>query len=169
LRLTLAFLLFGSLLVARPALAHDGPPFPLFEERRAGPYLLSLWCDPDIGIGEVYVIVSTPDGKVPDSLRVSVAIAPASGAGRERTYEAKPQGEGASLRFHSEVTFARGEFYVVHARVEGPLGVGEAQERVEATPEAEVGLFGLVLYLFPFVAVGALWTRAALERRARST
>src|SRR4029453_4395549 len=41
-------LLATTLAVASPVVfAHDGPPFPILSDRVAGPYLVSIWTDPD--------------------------------------------------------------------------------------------------------------------------
>ena len=32
------------------ALAHEGPPYPIIVNKSAGPCVLSVWADPDVGI-----------------------------------------------------------------------------------------------------------------------
>jgi len=32
-----------------PAHAHNGPPFPIIENQRVGPCVISLWTHPDVG------------------------------------------------------------------------------------------------------------------------
>jgi len=39
---------------------------------------------------------------------------------------------------------------------------------VEATPDGSLGLAGLLVFLFPFVAVGFLWWKAAMRKRGRA-
>jgi hypothetical protein len=52
----LGALLAAGALAAGPASAHVGPPFPIVEDQKVGPYLASIWTDPDIGeIGRAHV------------------------------------------------------------------------------------------------------------------
>ena len=37
--------------------AHIGPPFPIIENQRVGPCVISLWTHPDVGTGTFYVMV----------------------------------------------------------------------------------------------------------------
>jgi hypothetical protein len=161
--------LLGLLGTAPAAGAHDGPPFPLLEEHRAGPYVISIWSDPDIGSGEVFVLLRAHDGRTLSAdTRVRVGIRPLSGRAPETQHRAELQARGSSLRYFAAVTFDRGERFRVRALVEGARGPAEASAEVLATPDAEVGLFGLLIALFPFAGVAFLWGRAALERRAAS-
>ena len=52
----LALRVLPYLFAPGPALAHDGPPFPILEGIRAGPYQVQVWTDPDIGIGEFFMV-----------------------------------------------------------------------------------------------------------------
>ena len=56
-------------LVACPArlLAHNGPPFPIVSDQVAGPYLVSIWTDPDTTDdgspgGQFWVRIHLPGG-----------------------------------------------------------------------------------------------------------
>jgi hypothetical protein len=162
-----AFVLAIALLtLAQIARAHEGPPFPIAEAQRTGPYQLVLWADPDIGVGEVYVVLESPDGRVmiPPS-RVRIGVQPASGRSPEMVYELVPQRVRSGARYHGEVRLDRGELFRFRAIVEGPAGGGEARAEVEATPDGVLGPIGALVYLVPFLAVGAVWVRAALRRR----
>ena len=44
-------LVLGWLAAAGPARAHQGPPFPILMDVPAGPYVASVWTDPDVGTG----------------------------------------------------------------------------------------------------------------------
>ncbi|HEX2163472.1 MAG TPA: hypothetical protein VHM02_05945, partial [Thermoanaerobaculia bacterium] len=46
---------FAAVLAALPAAAHEGPPYPIVVDRPAGPVLLSVWADPDVGTGTFHV------------------------------------------------------------------------------------------------------------------
>jgi hypothetical protein len=59
------------LLLARTALAHEGPPFPLFVDQKVDPYVVSLWTDPDVGDALFFVIVN---GQPPPDLQVQIGV-----------------------------------------------------------------------------------------------
>jgi hypothetical protein len=60
------------MLAAVPARAHEGPPFPIVVDQRRGNHLVSIWADPDVGTGLVYVVVEAASGAAyvpPSSVR----------------------------------------------------------------------------------------------------
>ena len=71
------------------ALAHNGPPFPIIENRPVGPVMISVWTNPDVGTGSFFVLVDAPAaGKIPSDLKVDVAVQPLTGRLPERHYAA---------------------------------------------------------------------------------
>ncbi|HST54093.1 MAG TPA: hypothetical protein VLJ61_18950 [Pyrinomonadaceae bacterium] len=94
-----------------------------------------------------------------------MCIRPVSGRLAEGCYEAERDGVRDRAQYKIGVPFDRQEVW--HARVilRSSLGAGEAAVDVEATPPG-LGRFDIALYLFPFVAVGFLWLRAAIKRRS---
>jgi hypothetical protein len=153
-------------LLAPVARAHEGPPFPIAEERPVGPYQLALWADPDIGTGQVYVLLQPGEGqRMVAPRRVRIGVQPASRRAPERVYELASQPVRSGARFFGEVQLDRGELFRFRAIVEGPAGGGETSAEVEATPDGVPGPLGALVYLAPFVAVGFVWVRAALRRR----
>jgi hypothetical protein len=50
--------------------------------------------------------------------------------------------------------------------LDGSEGGGDAAAEVMATPNGTLGPIELVLYSMPFLAVGFLWIKAVLRRRA---
>ena len=88
-RFLLIPLLRGS---AAPALAHEGPPFPILVDQRVGPYVASVWTDPDIGTGTFFVILEPPEGKeLPGGTAVRIAVEPLDKHVEETLYKAEPQ------------------------------------------------------------------------------
>ena len=82
LRILLLLLILGP-----PASAHEGPPFPIIVDRKAGPYVASVWTDPDLGTGTFFVILEPPEGRnLPASTKVSVGVQPVSGRLAEVLY-----------------------------------------------------------------------------------
>jgi hypothetical protein len=50
-------------LFSLPAKAHNGPPFPIIENKNIGPCVISLWTHPDSGVGTFFVFVEPAPGK----------------------------------------------------------------------------------------------------------
>lgn len=154
------------ILTAQPARAHEGPPFPIIVDQRVGPYAVSVWTDPDIGIGTFFVILEPVDGEpLPVGTVVRIGVQPVSGRLTEVVYRAEPQSVRYGERHYAEVAFDRGEMWRVRVEITGPQGGGELFEEVEATPDGTIGPIGLVLYALPFLAVAGLWVKAVLRRR----
>ena len=152
----------------RAAAAHEGPPFPILVDRQVGPYLVSVWTDPDIGTGTFFVVLE-PAGKgdwLPARTSVRIGVQPASGRLPETLYEAEPQRVRYGARYYSEVKFDQGGDWRVRVLLGGSEGGGELAATVEPTPDGTLGPFELGLYLMPFLAVGFLWLKAVLRRRA---
>jgi hypothetical protein len=164
-RLVLSLLL-GGWLSAAPAAAHEGPPFPILVDRPAGPYVASVWTDPDIGTGIFFVVLEPREGgSLPAGTRVRIGVQPVSGRLPEAVYEAGPQPVRQGARYYTEARFDRGEMWKVRVRIDGADGGGELTAEVEATPDGTIGPIALLLYPLPFLAVGFLWLKAALRRR----
>ncbi|HXD86887.1 MAG TPA: hypothetical protein VN641_10345, partial [Urbifossiella sp.] len=153
------------LLIASPAAAHEGPPFPIIMDQRAGPYLVSVWTDPDIGTGTFFVIISAAPGtELPGELQVQVCVAPASGRLPEVCYSAARQNLRDKVQYFAEVPFDQQEMWKVRIRIEAGGKAEELFAEVEATPPG-YGRWDLLIYSFPFVLFGGLWLYAALRRR----
>jgi len=167
-RLTLFALLLAGLLPAA-ARAHAGPPFPIVVDRPVGPWTVSVWTDPDIGTGLVFVIPETPEGRRPSApASVRVGARPMDGGLPEAFYEAEPQGRPEDVRYVTKVKFDHGGMWRLRATLDGPQGGGSVAAEVEATPDGVLGPWELGLYLLPFLAVGFLWGKAMLRRRAHA-
>lgn len=155
----LLILLLGPL----SAEAHEGPPFPILVDRKAGPYVASVWTDPDIGTGTFFVILE-PHG-LPSGTRVRVGVQPVSGRLAEVVYPTEPQPVRHGERHFTEVQFDQGGKWRVRVLLDGPQGGGELVSEVEPTPDGTLGPGELGLFLLPFLAVGFFWFKAVLRRR----
>lgn len=160
-------------LMARDVWAHDGPPFPIASDRVVGAYRLSIWTDPDTTDdrspgGQFWVrLGGEGDRALPPETRAIVSIRPLDQAGPEVREVATPvrgdvTNQFAALRMDHEGRFA------VEVIVDGPLGRAAVASEVEATYDLRPPAYLLVLYLMPFVAVGLLWLRLIVRRRAGS-
>jgi hypothetical protein len=167
-RLPLCVLALGlwRLLTASPATAHYGPPFPILVDRPAGPYMVSVWTDPNIGTGTFFVMLEPPKGKrLPAHTRVQIGVRPVSGRLPEALYEAEAQLVRRGARYFAAVSFDQGGIWHVRCLVDGSEGGGELKADVEATPAGTLGPLGSLIYLVPFLGVGGLWLKAVLYRR----
>jgi hypothetical protein len=150
-----------------PAMAHNGPPFPIIEDRRVGPCVISLWTHPDVGTGTFFVFVEPiPGGTVPIDLKVQIGVQPESGRLPEAVYTATVDDSGSHLQYKAVVEFDRDEFWRVRLVMESSQGRGEEFSRVEATPVG-FGKWDLLFFLLPFLLIAFLWLRGMSRQRAR--
>jgi len=157
--------LLTLLCLSLPALAHQGPPFPIVVDQMTGPCKISVWTDPDIGIGTFFVIVDPLPGKqVPNDLKVTLSVQPVSGRLAEKTYEMQRADQKHQVQFNGQVEFDQQEFWHVRVRLESSAGSGESLSQVEATPPG-FGKWDLLFYLSPFLFLGAVLLRGILRRR----
>jgi hypothetical protein len=156
--------LLALLLLPAPLRAHAGPPFPILVDRPVGPWTVSLWTDPDIGTGVVFVILEGPT--VPTAVRVSAQ--PVDGGLPEVFYTTERQGRPEDARYFTKVKLDHGGMWRLRVTLDGPRGGGSAAAEVEATPDGVPRPWELGLFLAPFLAVGFLWVKAVLRRRGKA-
>ena len=150
-----------------PAWAHNGPPFPIMEGKKIGPYTVSVWSNPDVGTGSFFVIVDAPPiDQVPDDLKVEVAVQPVSGRLPEAKYGAWREKLRDQVQYKTTVPFDKQEEWRVRVLLASSIGGGEAQTNVQVTPPG-LGRWDLLLYLLPFLGIGILWFKAAATKRSQ--
>jgi hypothetical protein len=145
--------------------AHAGPPFPIVVDRPVGPWSVSVWTDPDIGTGVVFVILE--GSSTPSTVRVGAR--PVDGGLPEAFYDAERQGRPEDARYFTRVSFAHGGMWRLRVTLDGPRGGGAVGAEVEATPDGVLGPGSILLYLAPFLAMGFLWGKAVLRRRGKDS
>jgi hypothetical protein len=161
------FLLPLLLLGPRPAGAHQGPPFPILVDKPVGPYVASVWTDPDIGIGTFFVVLEAPKGHaLPARTSVRIGVQPVSKRLPEVFYDGEAQTVDEGARYLAKVRFDKGEMWRTRIVIGGSAGGGELATEVEATPDGILGPLGSLVYALPFLGVGFLWIKAVLRRRA---
>jgi hypothetical protein len=167
-----ARLLATTLAVASPAVyAHDGPPFPILSDQVAGPYLVSIWTDPDTtddgsAGGQFWVrLHSVSKAAVPSPTRATVTIKPLDRNGADRTAPAAPVRGDVTNQFAAVVMDHEGRF-AVQVRIDGPLGVAAVDATVDATYGLRPAPVLVLLYVAPFVLLGLLWGRLLIRRQA---
>ncbi len=142
--------------------AHAGPPFPILVDQKAGPYVASVWNDPDVGTGTFFVVL---EPNLPGT-RVRIGLQPVTGRLPEAFYptEAQPMPDG--VRYFTLAPLDKEEMWRVRVFLEGPRGGGELSAEVEATPDGVLGPWASLIYVVPFLGVGLLWLKAAMRRRS---
>jgi hypothetical protein len=154
-----------------PLFAHSGPPFPILSDRVAGPYRVSLWTDPDTttdgsAAGQFWLVLQLADGsQVPPDTHAIVAIHPLDRAGPERSARTAPADGDPARQFVALLMDHEGPF-AVRATISGPRGPAVVDARVDATYDLRPARWLVAVYLMPFVAVGFLWLKLLLRRRA---
>jgi hypothetical protein len=176
----LGLALAALMLVARVIVldAHSGPPFPIVSNHLAGLYDISIWTDPDAtddgsAQGQFWVVLAPakgPDGAngaatIPAGTSVDVTIRATDRQAPPHTGRAAPVDglitrQFVALRMDHEGPFS------VHVLVDGPLGRAEVRSRVDATYDERPPALLLIVFAFPFVAIGVLWFRVMMRRRA---
>lgn len=170
----LAFpLLIGLLFCGGTLSAHEGPPFPIVSDQAAGPYVVSVWTDPDTtddgsAGGQFWVMLQAAGAGVtlPAETRAVVSIAPLDRAGPIEMAVAAPVDGEPRRQFVALVMNHEGRFGV-RLDVEGPLGTARVDSEVDATYDLRPPPAMLLLYLAPFVLAGFLWLRLLHRRRRR--
>lgn len=157
------------LVITRGLAAHEGPPYPIESNRVSGPYSITIWTDPDTTDdgrpgGQFWVTLEAARGAIGDGTVVSVSIRPLDRGGSPQSANASPVRGDAARQFVALVMDHEGPF-AVQVAVDGPAGHGEIDSQVEATYDVRPAPALLVVYLLPFVAVGALWAKVLMHRR----
>ncbi len=167
LALAAALLLFSAVVLH----AHSGPPFPILENRVAGAYSVSIWSDPDStddgsAQGKFWVVLAQADGNetIPAGTTVHVTIHATDRRAASLSGTAAPADGLITRQFVSLLMDHEGPFSV-HVVIDGPLGHAEADSRVDATYDVRPAPWLLVVFLFPFAAIGALWFKVMRRKR----
>jgi hypothetical protein len=161
------------LLLAVHVGAHSGPPYPIVSGRVLGAYNISIWTDPDTTdegtpAGRFWIEIASADGKtaIPAGTQAAVSIRPLDREGPTHDGRAEPVKGNVARQFVALLMDHEGPF-AVHAAIDGPLGRVAVDSKVDATYDLRPAPWLIALYLFPFVAIGALWGKVLLRRRRR--
>jgi hypothetical protein len=163
-RVSVGLLVALLLLSHTPANAHNGPPFPIIENRKIGPCIVALWTHPDVGTGAFYVFVEpAPGATVPDDLKIKIGVQPVTGRLPETFYAAQRVKSHGQVQYNAQAEFDRQELWHVRLVIQSSQGGGEAEAQVEVTPPG-FGRWDLLLYLLPFLAVRVFMDSRHLAR-----
>lgn len=149
-----------------PARAHLGPPYPIIQDRKVGPLTVSVWANPDTGIGSFFVVIDPPKGggPVPSDVKVRVAVQPVSGRLTEQTYDAWRERLRDRVEFKADVPFDKEEEWRIRILLTSLQVSGETDTNVQVTPPG-LGRWDLLLFALPFLGVGVLWFKAMATKR----
>src|SRR5580704_11401512 len=90
--------------------AHNGPPFPILENRRIGPCIVALWTHPDVGTGAFYVFLEpAPGASVPADLKIKIGVQPVTGRLPEKFFAAEKVPSRDQVQFNAMADFDRQE------------------------------------------------------------
>jgi hypothetical protein len=166
-------LLMLALMFPASVSAHNGPPFPIIENKRIGPCVVALWTHPDVGTGAFYVFVEPAPGvAIPNDLKIEIGVRPVTGRLPEVFYPAEHVKSRGQVQYNAQAQFDKQELWRVRLVLHSSQGGGEAMAQVEVTPPG-FGRWDLLFYLLPFLLVAFLWfrgiTRARRRRKAHRT
>ena len=165
LRWLAALLLIG--LSGAPAWAHIGPPYPIMQTRKIGPFNVEVWSNPDVGVGSFFVVIDPPPGQsIPPDLKVQVAVQPVTHRLPEKTYDAWREKLKSRIEFKTIAPFDKEEMWHVRVILASAAVSGETDTDVMVTPTL-LGRWNLLLFLLPFVGIGFLWFKAASIKHKR--
>jgi hypothetical protein len=149
------------------ASAHNGPPFPIIENRKVGPCIVALWAHPDVGLGAFYVFAEpAPGGTLPNDLKIKIGVQPVTDRLPEKFYAAQRVESHGQVQYNAQAEFDRQELWRVHLVLESSQGSGDATTQVDVTPPG-FGRWDLLLYLLPFLFVAFLWFRGISRAKRR--
>ncbi len=156
------------LLFVTRARAHEGPPFPIVQDKVVGPYVVSIWTDPDVGQASFFVLVNAVPGRViPKDLRVQLGVQPKSGRLTEAQYQMLRANLRDQVQYQAVVHLDQEEMWRIRVTLASAGGGGEVISEVVATPPG-YGRWDLLLYTLPFLAVGVLWLLAVMRKKPTS-
>jgi len=147
--------------LAPRALAHEGPPYPVFVDRAVGPYTVSLWADPDVGTGTFYVMFDPPAFRSDSDPSIAMFTWPPMQRLEPKRYEPTVR-RGDTYEIYAE--FDSEETWSFRFEIRGSAGEGVTEVDIPITPPG-YGKWDLLLYGAPFLAIGVLWALVAVRKR----
>ncbi len=166
LRMSLALALL-AVCASMPAWAHVGPPYLILENQKVGNLTVSVWSNPDVGTGSFFVVLDPPPGaSVPSDMKVQIVVQPVTKRLPEARYDAWREKLHNRVEFKAVVPFDKEETWHVRILLASTQVTGEIGTDVPITPTL-LGNWSLLLFLLPFLGIGAVWLRALSVRRKR--
>jgi hypothetical protein len=161
----LALILLAALAsVARPAQAHGGGT-PQLTNSPAGPYIVSVWTQPDpVRVGEFHITIAVAEksetreaGDLVLDAKVRVQVQPLDPSGESLTAFATREKAVNKLFYEADLDLPSPGKWQVLVAAQGPAGAGTATFDIEALPASTLSsLLGFGWPLWGGVALAAL-------------
>jgi hypothetical protein len=155
-------LLLTILLLPGKVQAHSGLPFPVLLDEQLGPYTVSVWADPDVGIG-VFIIEGVVDPALqPVDMNVYLQVhlldgSPARSDGVIYTASEHSRTDAGAERFIVRLPLEAEGYWRVDLTLDSAAGVAATHFNLEATPP-EARWLELFLVFIPFGIIAVfLW------------
>jgi hypothetical protein len=151
---------------AAPLSAHQGPPYPILVDEMVGGRKISVWADPDVGVGTFYIYMDADrPGEAPTRIRLGVR--PSDDRLPEAFSEAEPAKKNEAFQMVAKAAFDERGPWKIRFLFDGPRGQGEIGHEVEVTPPG-LGKVAALFFLLPFLGLGLLWIKIVHKRRELS-
>jgi hypothetical protein len=157
--------LLASTAIAAPIQAHEGPPYEIAHKESLAGRSLSIWADPDVGVGIFYFYFE--DELPVGSTSIRVGVRPVDGRLEEASFDAVPGGPKDAYQLVVEVPFDQRGLWNSRFAVSGEGGAEEVVIEVDVTPPGGTG-WDLVYYISPFVALAVFWVKVVMKKRELS-
>lgn len=159
----LATALLAALVLSAPLRAHDGPPYPILVDEEVSGLSVSVWADPDVGVGTFYFYVD-PLQPGASCRGLEIEVVPQDGHSERLSFAAVPAEQNEPFQLVGEVDFDRRGMWDVVFTITGSGDAEELAIPVDVTPPG-LGTFDMLWFLSPFLAVGFLWIKVMLAKR----
>lgn len=164
-----------AMMTGASLLAHEGPPYPIFSNRVAGNYQVSLWADPDAtddgSAAARFWVTLNPAQKgqpLPSDTEIRISIWPLDAPASVKTAKAEPV-EREPSRWFAAFAIGNEGRYGVRASIDGPLGPSEVETVVNAADNRRPRPLTIILFILPFLLIGFVWVKLVLVRRGGRT
>jgi len=157
--------LLAALLLAAPCAAHSGPPYPILVDEPFGDRTVSIWADPDVGVGTFYLYIPEEEDASPDDPTISVWVRPADGRLPEVRHDAVRADADQPYQRVIKSEFDQRGLWFARFTIEADGPVDTLEYDIDVTPPGTGGL-ELFWLLSPFLVIAFFWAKALQHRRA---
>jgi len=161
----LTALLVASLVFAATARAHDGPPYPILVDAAFGDKTLSIWADPDVGVGTFYLYLPEEAELADETAIVAAWVQPIDKRLPEVEHVAVRADANQPYQRLIEAEFDQRGLWTVRFTLADGATQAEIATEIDVTPPG-LGRIDVLWFLMPFLLVAFLWGKAMHQRRA---
>ncbi|MFA6235863.1 MAG: hypothetical protein WC635_00940 [Bacteriovorax sp.] len=159
-------ILLLSFFISSLALAHDGPAYPILVDKTFGTNKLSVWADPDVGLGSFWLYLEGENGQ---DFTLLIKASPVDQPAHLLTSFAKiSKNEPGKSVFIATLPFDREIMWNVEISLkQNNLEVASFKLPLEVTPPGPNKL-EVAVYFIPFLLLGFLWIKVVVAKRKKS-